>query len=192
MLDQISDLVRVAFGIGLEPRDLNAWQISLRAALFYGAGLILVRLADKRLLGKNTAVDVILGVILGSVLSRGINGNGPVLATLIGGGVLVALHWILAALSFHSRPFGRLTKGEVRTLVRDGKILETEMRRNHISEGDLLEMLRLHGRLADPEDVGMACLERNGEISAIPIRREPRVVDVGVQDGVQTIRVELA
>jgi uncharacterized membrane protein YcaP (DUF421 family) len=66
------------------------------------------------------------------------------------------------------------------------------MRRNHISTGDLIEMLRFRGRLADPKGVEMAYLERNGEISAIPSHREPRVVDVGVREGVQTIRVEMA
>jgi uncharacterized membrane protein YcaP (DUF421 family) len=52
-------------------------------------------------------------------------------------------------------------------------------------------MLRLRGRLTEPEEVGIACLERNGEISPIPRRREPRVVDLGVRDGVHTVRVEL-
>ncbi|HEU5249042.1 MAG TPA: YetF domain-containing protein [Thermoanaerobaculia bacterium] len=98
---------------------------------------------------------------------------------------------MLAFLSSRSHGLGVLLKGNARPLVRDGHILWEEMRRNHISEGDLLEMLRLRGRLADPREVGQACLERNGEISAIPLRGEPRIVDVEIRDGVQMVRLEI-
>jgi uncharacterized membrane protein YcaP (DUF421 family) len=102
------------------------------------------------------------------------------------------MHWLLAFASSQSRKLSSLLKGKPRPLIREGQILWDEMRRNHISEGDLEEMVRLRGRMSHPKEVGMACLERNGEISAIPIRREPRVVDVGVREGVQTIRIEVA
>jgi uncharacterized membrane protein YcaP (DUF421 family) len=106
--------------------------------------------------------------------------------------VLLLLHWLLAFASSRSHPLSVLLKGNARPLVRDGQILWDEMRRNHISIGDLLEMLRLRGRVSKAEEVGMACLERNGEISAIPRRGDLRVVDVDVRGGVQTIRIELA
>ena len=37
----------------------------------------------------------------------------------------------------------------------------------------------------------LAYLERNGSISVIPYGHEPHVVDVSVNDGVQTVRVEM-
>jgi uncharacterized membrane protein YcaP (DUF421 family) len=134
----------------------------------------------------------VVGVVLGSVLSRAVNGSAPLFPTMSGVVVLLLLHWLLAFASSRSHVLSVLLKGNARPLIRDGQILWEEMLRNHISTGDLIEMLRLRGRLADPKEVEMACLERNGEISAIPSRREPRVVDVGVREGVQTIRVELA
>lgn len=181
-----------ALGIGVHPLELTAGEVALRTTVIYVFGLVAVRLADKRVLGKNTAFDVVVGVVLGSVLSRAINGTAPLFATMAGVVVLMVLHWLLAFASSRSHSLGVLLKGNARPLVRDGQILWDEMRRNHISVGDLLEMLRLRGRLTNAEEVGMACLERNGEISAIPRRRDPQVVDVDVREGVQTIRIELA
>jgi uncharacterized membrane protein YcaP (DUF421 family) len=180
-----------AFGIGVDPLEIGAGAIALRTALIYVFGLAAVRLADKRVLGKNTAFDVVVGVVLGSVLSRAINGSAPLFATMAGVVVLLVLHWLLAFASSRSHRLSVLLKGNAKVLVKDGEILWDEMRRHHISEGDLVEMLRLRGRLAEPKDVGQACLERNGEISALP-RREARIVDVRVRDGVQTVRIETA
>ena len=58
-------------------------------------------------------------------------------------------------------------------------------------ENDLKEMLRLRARLADPSEVRLAILERNGQISAIPARKL-QVVDVAVESHVQTVRLEFA
>ena len=42
------------------------------------------------------------------------------------------------------------------------------------------------------EQVAEARLERSGELSVIRAERKPRVVEVRVADGVQTVRLELA
>ena len=171
---------------------LEAGGAALRAAVIFVFGLAAVRVADKRLLGKNTAFDVIVGVILGSVLSRSINGSSPVLSTMASVLVLLGLHWLLAFVSSRSHRLSVMLKGEAMPLVRDGEILWEAMRRNHLSEGDLLEMLRLHGRLERAEEVRDARLERNGEISAIPRHGKPSILDVDVREGVQTVRIEIA
>jgi len=49
--------------------------------------------------------------------------------------------------------------------------------------------LGLRARLAEPSEVRLAILERNGQISAIPARKL-QVVDVAVESHVQTVRLE--
>jgi len=39
--------------------------------------------------------------------------------------------------------------------------------------------------------VKLAYLERNGGISVIPRKPEPRVLEVAVEEGVQTVRIEV-
>jgi len=64
------------------------------------------------------------------------------------------------------------------------------MRKSNLSDHDLMEMLRLNGNTADPRDVAAAYLERNGEISVIPVRKA-HTVEVDVLAGVQTVRIVL-
>ncbi|HYE64599.1 MAG TPA: YetF domain-containing protein, partial [Pyrinomonadaceae bacterium] len=118
-------------------------------------------------------------------------GNAPFFPTLGAGFVLVVLHWLLAVLSFYSDGFGAAVKGHERTLIRAGEIQWDNMRQSHLSEKDLLEALRLNAKVTDPCEVEVAHFERNGEISAIPRRRDPRIVEVAVEAGVQTVRIEL-
>jgi uncharacterized membrane protein YcaP (DUF421 family) len=64
------------------------------------------------------------------------------------------------------------------------------MRHAHMSERDLWEDLRGEG-VSRLEQVSEARLERSGKLSVIKARAEPKVVEIAVADGVQTVRVEL-
>jgi uncharacterized membrane protein YcaP (DUF421 family) len=179
-----------ALGIGVTGRDLSATQMGLRAMVVYLAWLAAVRFADKRLLGKYSPFDVVLAVILGAVLGRAITGTTPFFETMGAGGVLVGMHWLFAILSARFHGFGKLVKGEERVLIWKGEVRRAELRKYHMSEGDLLEMLRLNGHVSDSGDVAAAYLERNGEISVLPFR-PARAVEVDVLAGVQTVRIVL-
>lgn len=168
----------------------NWWQASVRALLVYFVALVLVRVGEKRALGKNTALDVVIAVMLGSVVSRGIN-SSSVSAAVFGGGVLVLLHWLLSVVTFRSDWLGTVLKGSPRVLVRDGTVDWDAMRRSHISEDDLLSALRREARLDSVEDVRVARLERSGDISVLKkdSGSGPRTVTIDVKDGVQTVRL---
>jgi uncharacterized membrane protein YcaP (DUF421 family) len=179
-----------ALGIGVSGGNLSATQMGLRAAVVYIAWLAAVRFADKRLLGRYSAFDVVLAVILGAVLGRAINGSSPFLETMGAGAVLVGMHWLFAFLSARSHGFGKLVKGEERVIVWNGEVRSAEMRKSNISDHDLMEMLRLNGNTTDARDVAAAYLERNGQISVIPFRKA-HTVEVDVLAGVQTVRIVL-
>jgi uncharacterized membrane protein YcaP (DUF421 family) len=167
--------------------------MGLRGLIVYIVAILLVKLGDKRFMGKNTAFDMILAIILGSVLSRAVTGSAPFLPTIGASILLVALHWLFAFISYHSDWFGTLTKGSARVLVKDGVIQWDNMRKSHISRKDLEMALFTHGDVTDPAEVKVARFERSGEISVVPRAgdREPRIVQVSVQEGVQTVRIEL-
>ncbi len=65
------------------------------------------------------------------------------------------------------------------------------MRRAGLSKQDLEQALRSVVQETDPANIKLAYLERNGSISMIPRPSAPRIVDVSVADGVQTVRIEL-
>ena len=176
-------------GLGLDVGDVNALQMSLRTILIYVATLAIVRVGSKRFLSQATAFDAIVAIMLGSIMSRAINGSAPFLPTLAAGVILVGLHWLIAAIAYSSNWFGTLVKGEPVLLIKDGKIHEKGMRGSSVSHRDLEEALRIESHVTDPESVRLAYLERNGGISVIPSKPEPRVLEISVQEGVQTVRI---
>lgn len=82
--------------------------------------------------------------------------------------VLTIVFWdfFLDWLGFHSRLFGWLLKPPPLPLIRDGKMLFRNMRRELISADELRSQARQQG-ISDIAEVKMACLEGNGEISFI-------------------------
>lgn len=170
--------------------DPNWWQAPVRGVLVYIGALALVRIGEKRALGRNTALDVVIAVMLGSVVSRGIT-SVDILPALLGGAMLVLLHWLLSVATFHSERLGPLLKGNPRVLVRDGEIDWNEMGASHISRDDLLAALRAGSQIDDVEAVHVARLERSGEISAIARKSPPRVLSIDVAAGVQTVRIAI-
>jgi uncharacterized membrane protein YcaP (DUF421 family) len=161
------DTVLEWLGVGVEPKEFTILHVSCRAFLFFFVTLIVVRLARRRFLSKMTPMDVILGFILASMLARAVNGSAPVGPTIVGAIVLIALHRTLATLAYLSNSFGRIVKGEPAVLVRDGKIDWKRMKRHRVSEKDLLEEARLNGKTDQIDQIRLATLERNGEISVL-------------------------
>lgn len=177
--------------LGLGVDNLHTWQMALRAVIVYISALAMVRIGEKRFLGRNTAFDVILGIIFGSVVSRAITGSSPFFPTLAAGLALVVLHWLFAIASFHSDWFGTFVKGRNRVLVEDGSILWDAMQKSHISETDLMTALRMQAGSDELEHVAEARLERSGDISVIKEHAQPRILEVDVAEGVQTVRIRL-
>src|SRR5262249_25214515 len=161
---------------GKEVRNLDVLQVCFRALFIYLFGWAILRLGNNRFLGQETAFDVVLGFVLGSVLSRAINGTSPLLLALAASAALVGFHPLLAWATFRSRWLGKLFKGKPQVLILDGRILPEGVRKYFLSLGDLDEELRLNAHLSDPSRVQEARVERNGDISVIPKKEAPQVV----------------
>jgi uncharacterized membrane protein YcaP (DUF421 family) len=156
-----------ALGLELEGKDLTVLHMALRAVVVFVLSIAMLKVGDKRFMGKSTALDVMLGIVFGSTVSRAITGNAPFFPALAAGLVLVLLHWLFAAVAFRSHGFGKLVKGRSRLLVRDGEVQWDAMRKSHVTTHDLEEALRSNGEEPDVSRVKTAHLERNGDISVV-------------------------
>ncbi|MCO6437579.1 MAG: DUF421 domain-containing protein [Phycisphaerae bacterium] len=162
---------------------------ALRAVLIYLGGFVLIRFGKNRLLGRSTPFDIVLGIVLGSLLSRAINGTAEVTVTIVAAASLVGFHTLVSWLSRRSRGIERIVKGRQLVLVQSGKIDRANARQADISAEDLGEALRLRGGVDCYAEVERASLERNGEISVIRAQHPPRVIEIDVADGVQKVRI---
>ena len=190
MLSEVQSAVSQLLGLSAD--ELTEGQMLVRALIVYVVALLMVRVGEKRFLGKNTAFDVILGIILGSVVSRAITSASGFFAILGAGFALVLLHWLFAAAAFRSDRFGDFVKGRHRVLVEDGDIRWDAMRKSQISRKDLMSALRSEANSDDLQKIKEARLERSGDISFVKANSTPKVLEVRVEDGVQTVRIELS
>jgi uncharacterized membrane protein YcaP (DUF421 family) len=82
--------------------------------------------------------------------------------------VLTVVFWDFALdwLGYHSKAFAWLVKPAPLPLIRDGKMLFRNMKKELISADELRSQARQQG-IADIAEVATACLESNGEISFV-------------------------
>ena len=152
--------------IGTE-QNITWWQMSIRAVIVFLFMVLLIRIGGKRAFAQWSAMDIVLSIIIGSVLSRAVTGNAPFFSTLIAGLVLVLLHRFVAVLAFKQSGVGTWVKGDFNCLIENGNINHNMMEQKQVTRHDLEEAVRLNG-LQHIDDVKTAYLERNGKISIIP------------------------
>lgn len=153
--------------LGIDQSVLAWWQICLRAVLVFLYAILLLRFSDKRFFGKHSAFDIVLGFILGSILSRAITGNSPFFGTLLAAFVILLMHKFFGYLACKYPWFGTWIKGRDTILVKDGETQRDNMYSNHISDNDIQEALRTNGNVEDLNEVKIMYMERSGDISVI-------------------------
>jgi uncharacterized membrane protein YcaP (DUF421 family) len=146
--------------------DLDAWQECARAVLIFAYGLLLVRVAGRRIFGKWSALDIVLSIIIGSNLSRALTGGAPLGGTLAATTLLVALHWLLAQLSARVPAVSHVLEGRSILLARNGERSERDRMWHAISHADLDEALRQSG-VGKPEEAERITLEPSGKITVL-------------------------
>src|SRR5689334_16759808 len=136
-MNSINDFLLMLLGPDGHPTQLTTAQIILRGIVIFIFGLVLVRMGDRRSLAEKTGFDALFIVLLGSVISRGINGTGPFFKTLAGCIALMVIHRLFAFAACKSHALGKIIKGRDITIIRDGKVDRRAMTRSLISPHDL-------------------------------------------------------
>src|SRR5690606_26510398 len=124
---------------------IDWYQMVLRAIIAYFAVLLMIRLGNKRFLGKLTSHDIILAIILGSIVSRGITGAAPFFTTLVTASILILLHGFLSYGAIKFDFLGRILKGKRKTLIKDGVMDKEAMKESKITEDDIMMEARKSG-----------------------------------------------
>ncbi len=143
-------------------------RVLLVGTLAYAALVALLRTSGKRTLTKLNAFDLVVTVALGSTLATILLSKEVALVEgLAALGLLVGLQAAITWLSVRAPRFQALVKSEPTLLVRDGTFLQGAMRRQRITEDEILAALRADG-MGGLERVAAVILETDGSISVIP------------------------
>ena len=137
------------------------------SVLAYAALVAVLRVAGKRTLAKMNAFDLVVTVALGSTLATAVlSASVPLVESVVAFGVLIGLQALVAWAEVRSERIEGIVKSEPRLLARDGRMLVRAMRRERVSEADLLQALRAsgHGSL---DGIDAVVLETDGSFSVI-------------------------
>lgn len=178
--------------VGWSTDSLTSYQMAVRAVLAFIILVILVRAGNKRLFGKGTAFDTVVSIMIGSIMAQSVHSEGPFFRIYVGVAVLIAMHGVFSGLAARVDWFGPLIKGNRVRLVKDGEPNKEHLNNAAITDQELKSALRNNGDDPDLSLIQDAWIERDGSISIVTKSSDPKIVDITVREGVQTVRIELA
>ena len=139
--------------------------ILIRTLLVYLILTVVMRMMGKRQLGELQVSELISTLVLSEVAATPIvDPNIPLIFALIPIGLIFSLEVILPELFFHFPGLRKLVEGTPSFLIRNGKICQSELRKNRITPEEFMAALRTGG-ISDPSVVDYAILEASGMIS---------------------------
>ena len=146
----------------------TAWsELVTRSAIVFSFLFIVFRIWGKKHFGQLTPFDFILLLIMSEAVQNAIVGEEKSLSGgIITVGTMMLLNIILNKITFHSERAEKIIQGVPKDLIKNGIIDRTVMNKETITEQELNEAIRKQGVLKI-EDVGLATIETNGEISVI-------------------------
>jgi len=154
------------FRFGVSPLE-----IVVRGTLIFWFIFILLRIAGRRDFGSLGSADVLLLVLIADAAQNGMAGDYTSVAE---GAVLVAtlVFWSVAIdVACYAVPqTSQWLKPDRVCLVKDGVIQRQGMRREYVTEEELMSELRLKG-VEDLAHVRRAYIESNGNISVLTHRK---------------------
>jgi uncharacterized membrane protein YcaP (DUF421 family) len=143
------------------------WEIALRGTIVYFALVLLVRGIPKRNAGHISPNDLLTLIVIGGMGTDAIMGGstsvGDVLLMI---GLVVAWGYVFDLMEYRFPALRGVLRDHPAVLVERGRMIRPNMRREMVTEEELMAVLRKQG-VADIASVRSACLEADGEISVI-------------------------
>jgi uncharacterized membrane protein YcaP (DUF421 family) len=146
--------------------------IVLRATAAYFFILLLMRVVGRRELSTLEPFDLIMLVVIGDLIQQGVTQNDfSVVGLLVAGGTIAVLQMGVSWIGFRSpTKVGVVVEGEPMVLVEDGKWIEKNLRRERLTEDEVLSDAR-RDSISRLDQIEWAILETGGEITFI--KKEP-------------------
>jgi uncharacterized membrane protein YcaP (DUF421 family) len=142
--------------------------VVLRAGLAYFFVLFLTRIVGRRELSALEPFDVILLVVLGDLIQQGVTQSDySVIGLMLAGGTIALLQTGVSYLGFKSPDkAGLVLDGEPIVLVEDARWIENNLKRERLTEEEVLVEARAQG-VAHLTEIQWAILETSGKVTFI-------------------------
>jgi len=160
--------------------------IIFRTVFLYVFILIIFRLMGKREVGELSVIDLVVSILMAEVAAFALDDfESPLFKVILPIIILFFIQIITAYISLKNKKFRDLVDGDPVLLIRDGVILESEMRKQRYNLDDLCQQLRENGN-ASVTDIAYAYLEPSGNLSVYQKDEKafvyPLIIDGDIQD----------
>ena len=146
------------------PEWLNVIVRSIAAIVFL---FLITKLIGKRQLSQMTFFEYTVGIVIGEIAGFiATDMQGSLLNGFLSLTIFALFPILLGYLALKSKMVRNIVEGKARILIKDGKVLEDNLKKERMSTDELLEQLRLKNafRVADVE---FALMEPNGDVSVL-------------------------
>jgi uncharacterized membrane protein YcaP (DUF421 family) len=142
--------------------------LAIRAVVLFFFVYLLTRVTGRRELSSLEPFDLILLIVLGDAIQQGLTQDDySVTGAMIVVGAIASLQVATSYLSFRFRWANRMLNGDPIVIIQDGKVIESNLRRERLTVDEVAEEARGQ-QIASLEDVEWAVFEPSGSISFIP------------------------
>jgi len=147
--------------------SMSPGELLVRGTLMYWFLFLVLRFILRRDTGNAGISDILFVVLLGDAAQNGMIGDGETVGdAVLLISVLVAWNYLIDLLAYHFKFFQWLTDPPALCLVRDGRMLRRNMRRELITASEVHAHLRGEG-VEDISTVKRMFLESDGSFSVL-------------------------
>lgn len=158
---------------GMFGAKMSYLELILRGTLMYLGLFTLLRVILKRETGQVGIADILMVTLLADAAQNGMAGSyDSVPEGLVLVGTIIFWSFALDWLGYRFRTIGRFVHPPPLLLVRDGHLLRRNMRKELITEEELMAALREQG-VEDVSKVREAFMEGDGQISVLSDEGQP-------------------
>ncbi|QBP39827.1 YetF domain-containing protein [Paenisporosarcina antarctica] len=145
--------------------DYSFWEMITRTTVTFTVLLFLARVLGKEQLSQLTFFNYVTGITIGSIAGELVAHDD----THYLNGITSLVWWSILTIfvgyiTMKSDKLKEILDDKPATVIKDGKILEKELKTSRLPMGDLMMLLRLQG-VFSVKEVHYAVLETNGELS---------------------------
>lgn len=141
--------------------------ILIRTIVIYIVVTAALRVMGKRQVSDMQTSELVITLIISEVASLPLeNAERPLLNSLVPIMMIVAIELLISLLMMKSRKARALICGHPIVVIKDGRIIDSELHRLRISHEDLYSLLR-EKELSDESSVRYGIIEPNGTLSVL-------------------------
>lgn len=151
--------------------ETSLFNLFLRGSILYLGILFLVRILPRRTGGEMAMTDLIFILLITESASHSLGDYSSLTEGFILIATLVTWNFSINVLSYYFPFIEKLVSSPPIQIVKNGKMLRKNMRREYLTEDELIEHLRKEG-IEDVRQIKKACIETDGSISVIKMNKK--------------------